>query len=280
VTPASRLRAQSPDVTGGPRSIGAETAQRLGRELRDRELRAEPGPLISAAHPDMSLWDAYAIQKAYAAVGVAEGRRPVGQKVGATNPVIQRLFGVDQPDYGVLFDDMVLPDGARVAAKALIQPRVETEVAFLLAEHVAGPGATASSVLAATRGLVPCFEIIDSRFFDWKFTVFDTIADNGSSARVVLGNALVSPAHIELATMGAVLERNGDVADTGAGAAVLGHPAASVAWLANALARHGDRLEAGSLVLSGAITTAVQAAAGDHFEASLAGLGRVHCRFI
>jgi 2-keto-4-pentenoate hydratase len=236
--------------------------------------------MISASHPAMSLWDAYAIQRAYAAAGVTEGRRPVGRKIGATNPVIQRLFNVDQPDYGVIFDDMVLPDGAAVPASALIQPRVEPEVAFLLAEPVAAPGATASSVLAATRGLVPCFEIIDSRFFDWQFTVGDTIADNGSSARVVLGNALVPPTLIELTTMGAVLERNADIVDTGAGAAVLGHPAASVAWLANALAQHGERLDAGSLVLSGALTTAVRAAPGDHFQATFAGLGRVRCHFV
>lgn len=263
----------------GARSLDDQLVVELGRELRYRELRAAPGPRISSGRQAMSLSDAYAIQQAYVAARTQEGGRVVGQKVGMTNPVVQRLFNQTQPDYGVLFEDMVLPDGARLASRALIQPQVEAEVAFLLRDAVSGPGATAASVLEATSGLIPCFEVIDSRILDWDITIFETIADNGSSARVVLGSVLVRPSDVDLATMGVILERNGEIVDTGAGAAVLGHPAASVAWLANTLAAHGGRLERGALVLSGALTTAVPASCGDNFEALFAELGRVRCRF-
>jgi 2-oxopent-4-enoate hydratase len=230
-------------------------------------------------HPAMTLADAYAVQQAYTAIRLGEGATQVGRKVGATNPVIQRLFGVDQPDYGVLFDDMILADGARIGRSGLIQPRVEVEIAFILARALRGPRVTPPDVLLATAALVPCFEIIDSRIEEWQITFLDTVADNGSSARCVLGDRVVPPAGIDLRLLGVVLERNGEVVDTGAGAAALGNPAAAVAWLANTLDWYGEGLEAGMIVLPGALTTAVPAEAGDHFEGHFAGLGRVACRF-
>lgn len=227
----------------------------------------------------MSLADAYAVQQAYVEIRRTEGARIVGRKVGATNPVIQRLFDIDQPDYGVLFDDMMLADGARIARSRLIQPMVEVEIAFILGGPLRGPNVTTPQAMLATSAVVPCFEIIDSRIEEWHITVFDTVSDNGSSARCVLGDRVVPPIGIDLRLLGVVLERNGEVVSTGAGAAALGHPAAAVAWLANTLAWYGDALEAGDVVLPGALTTAVSAAAGDHFEAHFAGLGRVSCRF-
>jgi 2-oxopent-4-enoate hydratase len=268
------------DPTGpGHRALDDGTVGQLAASLRRAEIDRVPGPPPSGLHPDMTLADAYAIQQAYTAIRLGEGATQVGRKVGATNPVIQRLFGVDQPDYGVLFDDMILADGARVTRSGLIQPRVEVEIAFILARALRGPRVTPPDVLLATAALVPCFEIIDSRIEDWRITFLDTVADNGSSARVVLGDRVVPPAGIDMRLLGVVLERNGEVVDTGAGAAALGNPAAAVAWLANTLDWYGEGLEADQIVLPGALTTAVPAEAGDHFEGHFAGLGRVACRF-
>jgi 2-oxopent-4-enoate hydratase len=261
------------------RGLDDETVGALGLELRERELSGSPRPPILGQHPGLTIADAYAIQRAYLKARLEQGARLVGRKVGATNQVIQRLFGIDQPDYGVLLDEMVLADGAVLARKRLIRPRVEPEIAFLLGDRLEGPGVTPSDVLLATRALVPCLEIIDSRIEDWQISIGDTIADNGSSARVVLGDRITRPSGLDLRTLGVVIERNGEVVDTGAGAAVLGHPAASVAWLANTLGRHGDALPAGSIVLPGAMTTAVEAREGDNFIATFAILGRVSCRF-
>jgi 2-oxopent-4-enoate hydratase len=263
----------------GSRRLDDETVRAVGALLRRRELEVVAGPRVSEEHPGMSLGDAYAVQRACTARRLEEGSKVVGRKVGATNPVIQRLFGIDQPDYGVLFDDMMLADGARIARSRLIQPMVEVETAFILARPLRGPNVTTAEVMLATAALVPCFEIIDSRIEEWRITVLDTVADNGSSARCVLGDRVVPPVGIDLRLLGVVLERNGEVVSTGAGAAALGHPAAAVAWLANTLAWYGEGLDAGHIVLPGALTTAVRAEAGDHFEAHLAGLGRVSCRF-
>lgn len=255
----------------------AATAE-LAAELRRRERAAEAGPRLGTGL-EWTLEDAYAVQQHYAATRVEGGARIVGRKVGATNPVIQRLFNVNEPDYGVLFDDMLLDDGAVLETAELIQPRVEPEIAFLLDRDLPGPNVTAATVLLSTAALVPCFEIIDSRITAWDITINETVADNGSSARCVLGAALVAPHSVDLRLTGVVLERNGRVADTGAGAAALGHPAVAVAWLANRLHRYSDRLRAGDVVLPGALTTAVPVEAGDYFEAHFAGMGRVSCRF-
>jgi 2-oxopent-4-enoate hydratase len=268
------------DAVGpGPRALDDGTVRRLAESLRRAEMDRRPGPPPTSQHPTMTLADAYAVQQAYTRMRLEEGATIVGRKVGATNPVIQRLFDVDQPDYGVLFDDMILSDGARIGTSGLIQPRVEVEIAFVLARPLRGPRVTPPEVLLATAALVPCFEIIDSRVEDWRISFLDTVADNGSSARCVLGDRVVPPAGIDLRLLGVVLERNGEVVDTGAGAAALGNPAAAVAWLANTLDWYGEGLEAGHVVLPGALTTAVPAEVGDHFEGHFAGLGRVACRF-
>lgn len=260
------------------RRLSAAATAALAAELRRRERAAEAGPRLGDGL-DWTLEDAYAVQQRYVAARVDEGARVVGRKVGATNPVIQRLFGVDEPDYGVLLDDMLLDDGAVIDTAALIQPRVEPEIAFLLDRDLTGPAVTAAKVLLSTAALVPCFEVIDSRIVAWDITITETVADNGSSARCILAAGLVAPNAVDLRLTGVVLERNGRVADTGAGAAALGHPAVAVAWLANRLHRYGECLRAGDVVLPGALTTAVPVEAGDHFEAHFAGLGRVSCRF-
>jgi 2-oxopent-4-enoate hydratase len=267
--------AQTPTVSLSPGDV-----ERLGKRLFEDERSARAGAPLSEEHPQMTLVDAYAVQLAYVAARTAAGARVAGHKVGCTNPVIQELFHIDQPDYGHLLDDMLLPDGAAISMRGLIQPRVEPEIAFVLREPLRGPGVTPTRVLLATAGVVPCFEIIDSRIRDWQIKFVDTVADNGSSARCVLGDRVVGVDGLDLRLLGVVLERNGEVVATGAGAAALGHPAAAVAWLANTLAARGQFLDRGHVVLPGALTTAPVAKAGDVFQASFAGLGSVRCRFM
>lgn len=251
---------------------------RLGRRLFEDQQAVRPGRPLTEEAPGFTVEDAYAVQQAFMGNHLAIGRRLVGHKVGCTNRVVQQLFNVYQPDYGRILDSMVLPDGASIDRSTLIAPRIEPEVAFLLSEPLRGPGVTAEQVLGATEGLVPCFEIIDSRIEGWHIQFADTVADNGSSALVVLGERRRLEPDFDLRLMGVVLERNGEVEATGAGAAALGHPANAVAWLANTLATHGEHLQAGQLILPGALTTAVQIESGDSFVASFAGLGSVHCR--
>jgi 2-oxopent-4-enoate hydratase len=253
--------------------------ERLARRLFEDERASRAGQPLSDEYPEMTLVDAYAVQLAYVAARVAAGAHVAGHKVGCTNPVIQQLFKIDRPDYGHLLDDMLLADGTAISMRQLILPRVEPEIAFVLREPLRGPGVTPTRVLMATAAVVPCFEIIDSRIQDWRITFVDTVADNGSSARCVLGDRIMPVDGLDLRLLGVVLERNGEVIATGAGAAALGHPAAAVAWLANTLAERGQFLDAGHVVLPGALTTAPPARAGDVFMASFAGLGTVRCRF-
>ena len=171
-------------ATDGQRSIDDGVAAELAADLRRHELDAQARLPLTDGIPGLTIADAYAIQRAYLADRLASGARLVGRKVGATNPVIQALFSVDQPDYGVLLDDMVLADGARIATRRLIAPRVEPEIGFILGEALEGPGVTPVQVLLATRGLVPCFEIIDSRIVDWRIGLVDTIADKIGRAHV------------------------------------------------------------------------------------------------
>jgi 2-oxopent-4-enoate hydratase len=261
------------------RKVGPEEVCRLAERIYRDEQESRMGPPPSEQHPEMTVADAYAVQLGYISRRMAAGAQLRGHKVGCTNPVIQRLFNVYQPDYGQLLDDMVLPGGVMLSMSKLIQPRVEPEIAFFLKEPLRGPGVTQEQVLRAVESVVPCFEIIDSRIVDWRIKFVDTVADNGSSARCILGQPMKEFGGLDLRLAGVVLEKNGEVVATGAGAATLGHPAAAVAWLANTLASHGQYLEKGHVVLPGALTTAVPAQAGDFFEASFAGIGSVQCRF-
>ena len=264
----------------GDRKLTSDEVDKLAERIFRDEKASRMGIALSTEHPDMTVADAYAVQLGYISRRMAAGARLVGHKVGCTNKVIQRLFNVHQPDYGQILDDMILPDGAELPMSRLIQPRVEPEIAFYLNAPLRGPGVTQEQVLDAIESIVPCFEIIDSRLANWKIKFVDTVADNGSSARCVIGKPsekIISGDEMRL--MGVVLEQNGAVVATGAGAAALGHPAAAVAWLANTLADYGQHLSRGHLVLPGALTTAVPAQAGDYFHASFAGIGTVGCRF-
>jgi len=251
-------------------------------EAADRD-RAPIAPL-SAAHPDLTMEDAYAVQRALRARRLQQGARIVGHKVGLTSQAMQEMLGVDQPDFGYLTDAMVLPDGAHVGARALIAPRVEAEIAFRLGAPLRGPGLDVPAVLAATEAVAPALEVIDSRIADWRIGIVDTVADNASSARVVLGAFVALEGVGDLAAVEAttrVEDADGAVAEsTGTGAAVLGHPAHAVAWLAEALDRlGGEGLEAGQVVLPGATARALPVAAGASVTATFGALGEVRARF-
>jgi len=194
-------------------------------------------------------------------------------KVGATSKAIQDYFGIDQPDFGVLLEDMEVHDSLNL--RELIQPRIEPELAFVLSRRLAGPGVTAIDVLEATRSVVACMEIIDSRVHDWRIRLVDTVADNGSSARYVLGDELPLTDAPELRDVEVTFRRNHEEPIVATGDAVLGHPANAVAWLANTLGPLGSALEAGQVVLSGSFTTALTASPGDVFTADFTGVGRV-----
>jgi 2-keto-4-pentenoate hydratase len=248
--------------------------------LREAERSRSTLPPLTAAIPELTAADAYAIQLAGIDAKRREGRKVVGKKIGLTSQAMQRMLNVDQPDYGHILDDMIVEDGGEFPVGNLIQPKIEPEIAFILDRDLKGPGVTAVQVLAATRFVMPALEIIDSRIEGWKIKLCDTIADNASSARVVLGGTPRRVDQLDLKLIGMVLEKNGRVAQTGAGAAVLGHPANAVAWLANAIGEFGVTLQAGEVVMPGAISAAVDVAAGDLLRASFDGLGTVSVRFV
>jgi len=252
-----------------------EIAERLERAERDRAAIEAP-----AAASAMTPADAYRIQMINVDRRVATGRRIAGRKVGLTSIAMQKMFGVSEPDFGHLFDDMMLQSGAQCRVASLINPRLEPEIAFVLARGLRGPGITRDDVMAAAEYVTPALEIIDSRIRDWKISLPDTIADNASSARVVLGERKTKPSAIDLAAVAMTLQKNGAVVEQGVGAAVLGHPAEPVAWLANKLAEFEQKLAAGSVIIPGALCRAVPVAAGDTIIAGFEGLGSVSARFV
>jgi 2-keto-4-pentenoate hydratase len=253
-----------------------EWAQRLRQAEQNRSTLAP----LTATIPGITIADAYAIQLALIDAKKKDGAKIVGKKIGLTSQAMQRMLNVDQPDYGHILDGMIVQDGSEFPVRELIQPKIEPEIAFILERDLKGPGVTPMQVLAATRFVVPALEIIDSRIEGWKIKLCDTIADNASSARVVLGGPPRRVDQLDLRLIGMVMEKNGQIAHTGAGAAILGHPANAVAWLANAIGEFGVALQAGEIVMPGAICAAVDVAAGDYLRASFDGLGTVSVRFV
>jgi 2-oxopent-4-enoate hydratase len=236
-------------------------------------------------HPDLTLNDAYAIQRINLDRRMSERRpgatppRRVGWKVGITSVAIQSWLGVSEPDFGGLLCDMDVPDGGDVDVDSFLQPRVEAEIAFVLKKSLVGPGITAAQALAAIDFAIPAIEIIDSRVIDWKFKIQDTIADNASSAMFVVGNRPMRLHEVDLRLVGATLRRNGRVVSTGAGAACLGHPVNAVVWLANKLGDLGEQLNAGQVILSGALGPVSPVVSGDVISASVGPTGHVTVAF-
>jgi 2-keto-4-pentenoate hydratase len=247
--------------------------------LIEAEHDRAPIEQLSVSHPGLDVGDAYRIQEAVVARRIAAGERIVGWKVGLTSRAMQLQLGVDQPDYGPILSGWYLPDGATIPRDALIAPRVEAEIGFVLGAPLRGPGVTVADVLAATAALTPAIEVIDSRIRDWKLTLVDTVADLASTARVLVGPSRTAIAGFEPRLLGGVLERDGEVVATGAGAAVLGDPVAAVAWAANTLGALGVVMEPGQVVIPGAVHAAVAANAGETFTATFDRLGSVSVRF-
>ncbi|MCP1680257.1 2-oxo-3-hexenedioate decarboxylase [Kerstersia gyiorum] len=222
---------------------------------------------------------AYAIQDEILRRKLARGARVVGLKAGLTSHAKMKQMGVETPVFGFLVDEYSVPEGAEIKTSDLIHPKVEPEIAFVLKHALKGPGCHIGAVLAATEFVLPGIEVIDSRYRDFKFDLKSVVADNTSAARFVVGGQALRPDQTDLRTVGIVLEKNGEPVALGAGAAVLGHPAAAIAMLANHLGKKGQEIPAGSLILSGGVTEAVAIAAGDHVCLRVHGMGSVSLRF-
>ncbi|MHB1668411.1 MAG: 2-oxopent-4-enoate hydratase [Thiomonas sp.] len=234
---------------------------------------------LTDRRPDMTIEDAYRVQQRVVGRRLDAGEAVVGKKIGVTSKAVMDMLGVYQPDFGYLLSGMVYGEGQTIALDTLIQPKAEGEIAFILKKDLIGPGITNAEVLAATECVMPCFEIVDSRIRDWKIKIQDTVADNASCGVFVLGDRAVSPRAVDLSTCGMVLEKNGEVIGTGAGAAALGSPVNAVAWLANTLGRLGIPLKAGEVILSGALAAMAVVKPGDNFRVSIGGIGSCSVRF-
>ncbi len=225
--------------------------------------------------------DAYRISLQFLKRREADGERVIGKKIGVTSKPVQDMLGVHQPDFGFLTDRMHVANGstASIAGSGMIQPRAEGEIAFVLKKDLRGPGITEEQVLDATEYVSPCFEIVDSRIRDWKIKIQDTVADNASCGIFVMGDARIDPRALDLAAVTMEIHKNGQHVASGIGAAVQGHPATAVAWLANTLGRYGIPFLAGEVILSGSLAPLLPASPGDRFEMMLAGIGTASIGF-
>jgi 2-oxo-hept-3-ene-1,7-dioate hydratase len=268
------------------RNLSDEAIAEAARRLHEAERSGRQIRHLSLQHPGMTIADAYAIQRAWVALKLGEGRTLKGHKIGLTSKAMQYSSQIDEPDYGDLLDDMFFGDGTDIPVSRFIVPRVEVELAFILRSRLQGPGCTLFDVLDATQFVVPAIEIIDARIeqFDRDSKaprkVFDTISDNAANAGIVTGGRPVRPLDVDLRWVSALLYRNGVIEESGVAAAVLNHPANGVAWLANKLAPHGVSLEPGQVILGGSFTRPVNARAGDTFHVDYGPLGAISCRFV
>lgn len=251
----------------------------IAHELLDAESHQCSVAPLTQRFPELNVTDAYQIQLEVIDKRMKDGHEVIGKKVGLTSVAMQKMLGVNEPDYGHLLDEMKIADGETVKIAEFISPKVEAEIGFILDRDLKGPNVNYLDVLMATKYVVPTIEIIDSRITDWKIKLVDTVADNGSSARVVVGNKLTPIEGLDLRTQGMVLYKNEDLVATGSGTAALGHPAQAVAWLANKLHEFGIHLKAGELILPGALSSAIAVKEGDTITAKFGPLGTVTVTF-
>ena len=266
--------------------LDSMTIDRLAHRLDEAERSRKQIRQFSLEHPGMTIEDGYAIQRAWVALKIAEGRSLKGHKISLTSKAMQYSSQIDEPDYGDLLDDMFFADGSDIPSSRFIVPRVEVELAFVLAKPLSGPNCTIFDVLSATDYVVPTIEIIDARIHqidpETKVPrkVFDTISDNAANAGLVMGGRPVRPLDVDLRWVAAVCYRNGVIEESGVAAAVLNHPANGVAWLANKLAPHDVTLEPGQVILGGSFTRPVPARPGDTFHVDYGSLGAISCHFV
>ncbi len=261
-------------------ALHTTTIQKLAEHLDAAENECRDVVKITDEHPDMDWDDAYAIQDALRAIKEGRGVRITGLKMGLTSHAKMKQMGVKDPVRGFITDYGMVADGGECDTSTLIHPKVEAEIAFVTKKALSGPGCHIGDVLAATDFVLPALEIIDSRYRDFKFDLKSVIADNTSAARYVLGGRSCNPVGIDLKNLGVVMEKNGVVVATGAGSAVLGHPAQSVAMLANMLGARGEEIPAGTLILTGGVTEAVAVEKGDSINVRYQHLGSVSLRFV
>jgi 2-keto-4-pentenoate hydratase len=250
-------------------------AEAIAKDIREAEAGGQTIPPISDQLQAASLDDAYAVQQINTQFHLASGRRMAGRKIGLTSPVVQKQLGVDQPDFGVLWADTEYQDGEEVPFERLMQPKIECEIALILGKPLAMEQPCLSDVARAVDYVVPALEIPGSRIADWKINIYDTIADNASSGLYVLGGPARTLKDLDLRLCGMVVEHNGEPVSTGCGAACLGHPLHAAVWLARKMVEKEMPLQAGDVVLTGALGPMFDVQPGDTFSARIHGLGSV-----
>ncbi|MCD2497639.1 2-keto-4-pentenoate hydratase [Microbacterium nymphoidis] len=255
-----------------------DTITHLADELAVADREHTVIPRITARYPEATVEDSYAIQGVWRDRQIASGRRLIGRKIGLTSRAMQHATGITEPDYGVMFDDTVHASGAVIPAAHFSNVRIEVELAFVLKEALSGPDCTLDAVIAATDYVVPALEVLNSHIELEGRTIVDTISDNAAYGAMVLGTVHRRPEEIDLRWVPGVLFKNGQVEETGVAAGVLGHPARGVAWLADKLHQHGDRLEAAEIILAGSFTRPVWVEAGDTVLADYGDFGTIECR--
>ena len=253
--------------------------RKAAESLIEAENTRKPVIQLSKTWPDIVIEDSYAIQGLVNDMKVAAGSKVIGNKIGLTSKAMQQSSQIDEPDYGVLHDTMVVEDGAKVPFENYIVPRVEIELVFVLGKPLKGPGVGLLDVLRATEYVVPAIEIIDARVQNPR-KIFDTVADNGAAAGLVVGGRAVGPMDIDLRWVSGLLYRNADIEETGVAAGVLGHPAMGIAWLANKVGRFGTVLEPGRVMLAGSFIRPVWAKKGDTLRADFGSLGSLSVQFV
>lgn len=266
--------------------LDQQTISQIVRNLHQAEQRREQIRQISLDHPMMTIDDAYAIQREWVQLKFNEGRILKGHKIGLTSKAMQASSQISEPDYGALLDDMFFLDGSDIPADHFIVPRIEVELAFVLAKPLVGPNCTIFDVYNATDYVIPALELIDARCHNIDpqtqrpRKVFDTISDNAANAGVIIGGRPIKPNDRDLRWISALLYRNAVIEESGVAAGVLNHPANGVAWLANKLAPHEVQLQAGQIILSGSFTRPVAARKGDTFHVDYGSMGSVSCHFV
>lgn len=263
-----------------------EQINNAASQLYTAERERKQIPALTLAHPDMTMDDAYNIQKTWVDRKVAEGARVKGYKIGLTSRAMQMAVNIDQPDYGVLLDDMFFEDGAEIRAADFLDPRIEVELAFVLKDRLEGDNITIFDVLNATDYVIPSLELIAARCHrtdpetGYTRKVLDTISDNAANAGIILGGRPIKPMDMDLRWAGALLYLNGQIEETGLAAGVLGNPANGICWVCKRFAPHGVALEPGQVVLSGSFTRPVPVKAGDTVHADYGPLGGISVRFV
>lgn len=260
--------------------LDSEAIAKIADELAHAERDRTTVPRLTKRYEGMTVEDSYAVQNEWRRRGIEAGRRQIGRKIGLTSKVMQVATGITEPDYGAIFADQVYENGSVIEHARFSNVRIEVELAFVLKDTVEGPDATIFDVLRATEYVVPALEILSSRIEMTGRTIVDTISDNAALGGMVYGGNPVRPDDIDLRWISALLYRNEVIEESGVAAAVLNHPGIGVAWLANKLAQHGDRLEAGEIVLAGSFTRPMWVHPGDIVLADFRELGTITCRFV